>query len=212
MIFTIVRRNQNTGAFIVSDETGNQVQVSDSQIVTTMLKGYAYTNAKPTNKGFSYTDGTKTHFAQVDSLPSAMKKQLKELASSVAALEQQKKQMQQLELQKAQLQEQQRQLQQKPRAFVRPKAIARPKVDASRIPSNANQESYIYRGQAFSSEKKMCDYYHRDYALYKQLRSQGQSIGASLGQTPLSASQDDKKARALDRALDSMELRRHEYQ
>jgi hypothetical protein len=44
-----------------------------------------------------------------------------------------------------------------------------------------------------------------------ELRAQGHSVGASLGQVPLQNNQELKTAQSLEKTLDSMELRRGEY-
>jgi hypothetical protein len=218
MIFTIKQYSKKDNRYIVSDELGKEVVATEIQIVKTMIQGYTYTNARPTGKGFGYQSGYGMNFVQVDGLSKEDKIVLKSLAAEIAARDKAVKQPQpvQSQVKVNQSKSPTPQTQNIPQQFnknrvevkKRAKAVARVTPDKNRIPNGNIHKSLNYRGEVFLSDEELCRKYNRDLRTYRELISQGQSIGSALGQLPLRNNTEFNNQKSLAKMLDSMESHR----
>ena len=86
MIFTITSINKELDMYNVVNETNEQKVVSAVQIVGVMCNGYAFSNAKLTNKGFAVATTKGTRYIQVH-MNKAMQIMVQNKVRELAALE-----------------------------------------------------------------------------------------------------------------------------
>lgn len=209
MVFTIINFNKQVDIYTVESDTHEKQCVSAVQIVQVMLKGYNFTNAKLTKKGFAISTDKGTRFVKVEGLSRQVYAAMSAKIDSEKAAEESKKHAMTQAIQST------------PRTEThgtRKKVAARPSKNGVSPEAQKRLEyekPIIYMGNTYFSEKQLCAHFNRDLGTYKKLRTKGYSISEALGKVPLrpeSELQKDKESRQdISRALDNLAYQRGEY-
>lgn len=211
MVFTIMNFNKQVDIYTVESDKHEKQCVNAAQIVQVMLKGYHFTNAKLTKKGFAISTDKGTRFVKVEGLSRQVYAAMSAKIDSEKAAEESKKHAMTQAIQST------------PRASTptptgRKKVSARPNKDGIETSVQKKikyEKPIIYMGNTYFSTKQLCKAFNRDLSTYETLRAKGYSMGEALGKIPLrpeSELQKDKESRQdIGRALDNLAYQRGEY-
>lgn len=211
MIFTITSINKDLDIYTVVNETNEQKVVSGIQIVSVMVNGYQFNNAKLTNKGFAVVTTKGTRYVQV-AMTKDVQLKVASKVKEIAAREEVKKS----QMSKAVNSD---------KVVNAPKPIGRPPVNKSAGSSleNVNIKQkiegrkttvtrIIFRGKHYYGINDICKKFNVDPKVFMERYEKGYTTEECLGLVPLRSDKELAEFKAANqRVINSMARQRGEF-